>query len=328
MRAVVLAGYGGPEVLQFQEVPDPVPGPSEVRVRVAATALNRADLLQRAGRYPPPEPRPAHEIPGLEFAGTIEAVGPGVTAWQPGQRVCGLLPGGGYAELVVTHERLLIPVPSSLSLEEAAAVPEVFLTAFDALAERAGLRLGEVALIHAGGSGVGTAALQLAKAMGASVLVTVGSREKAQKALALGADQAIVYREASFPDVVLTYTNGRGADVIIDFVGGPYLEGNLRAAALEGRIVCLGTLGGAQGELPLGTLMAKRLRLMGATLRARPVEEKMRLTQLFIRHVWPWLASGRVRPVIDRVFPWAEVAAAHQYMAENRNFGKIVLRLG
>lgn len=328
MRAVVLDQYGGPDVLRVREIPDLVPGTGEVRVRVAATALNRADLLQRRGLYPPPGPRPEYEIPGLEFAGTVDALGPGVTGWKEGDRVFGLLPGGGYAEQVVTHERMLMPVPRDMSFEEAAAIPEVFFTAYDALVDRAGMHVGDVVLVHAGGSGVGTAAIQLAVAMGGTVLVTVGSEEKARRAVALGAARAILYPSESFDTAVLEATGGRGADVILDFVGGPYLERNVRAAASEGRIVFIGTMGGTRAEIDIGAVMRKRLRLIGTTLRARPPEQKMRLTQRFARQVLPLFEAGRLRPVVDRVFPLEAVAEAHAYMEANRNFGKIVLRVG
>ncbi|MBX6377832.1 MAG: NAD(P)H-quinone oxidoreductase [Clostridia bacterium] len=328
MRAVVLESYGGPEVLRVREIPDPAPSRGEVLVRVSATALNRADVLQRQGHYPPPGPRSEHEVPGLEFAGIVEAVGESVTAWRPGDRVFGLLTGGGYAERVVTHERMLLPVPQRLSLEEAAAVPEVFFTAYDALAERASLRVGDVVLVHSGGSGVGTAAIQLARAMGAGrILTTVGSEEKARRAEELGADRAILYRREAFEQVVLEETAGRGADVILDTVGLPYLEGNLLCAALEGRLVLIATMGGARGQVDLRPVLGKRLRLVGTTLRARPLEQKMALTQRFAREVLPLLADGRLRPVIDRVFPLEEVAEAHRHMEANRNFGKIVLRV-
>ncbi len=327
MKAIVLEEYGGPEVLRLREVPEPVPGPDEVLVRVAATALNRADLLQRMGRYPPPSLRPAHEIPGLEFAGTVERVGERVTTARPGDRVCGLLAGGGYAEYVVTHERMLIPIPEGMSFEEAAAVPEVFLTAFDALFPQADLRLGEVVLVHAGGSGVGTAAIQLARAAGARVLCTLGSAEKAARARELGAELAINYREQDWAAATREATAGRGADVILDFVGAPYLEQNVAAAAPQGRIVFIGTMGGAAGTLNIGLMMQKRLRLFGTVLRARPIEEKIALTQAFIHHALPLFRAGRLHPVVDRVFALHEAPAAHRYMEENRNFGKIVLRV-
>lgn len=327
MRAVVLEQYGGPEVLQIKEIPDPQPGVNEVRVRVTATALNRADVLQRMGRYAQPGAKPEHEIPGLEFSGVVDALGPGVTQWKIGDRVCGLLGGGGYAEYVVTHERMLMAVPDNLSLEEAAAIPEVFMTAYDALVDKVRLKYGDVALIHAGGSGVGTAATQLAKTMGARVLVTVGSKEKAERSLQLGADRAIIYKEEDFAEVVLEETNGRGADVIIDFIGGPYLERNLKAAALDSRIVVLGTMGGSKGEINLRDILFRRISICGATLRARPLEQKMILTQQVAKQVMPGFAEGRLRTVIDTVFPFEKVADAHRYMEENRNFGKILLRV-
>lgn len=327
MRAVVLEQYGGPEVLQVREIPDLEPGVGEVRVKVAASALNRADTMQRRGVYPQPGPRPAYEIPGLEFAGTIDKIGPGVAGWQEGDRVCGLLGGGGYAEQVVIHERLLIRIPQALSFAEGAAIPEVFLTAYDALVEKAALRMGDVALIHAGGSGVGTAATQLAKAMGARTFVTVGSEEKARKSRELGAGRAILYKSEAFDEVVRAETDGRGADVIIDFIGAPYLERNLNAAAVEGRIVFVATMGGDRPEVPLGILMGKRLRLIGTVLRARPLEQKMLLTQRLNQQVMPLFAAGALRPVVDRVFALDQVADAHRYMEENRNFGKIVLSM-
>lgn len=328
MRAVVLEQYGGPEVLQIKEIPDPEPGAGEVRVRVVATALNRADILQRLGRYEQPGPKPEYEIPGLEFAGVVDALGRGVSQWKVGDRVCGLLSGGGYAEYVVTHERMLIPVPEQMSLEEAAAIPEVFMTAYDALVYKVQLRYGDIALIHAGGSGVGTAATQLAKTMGAQVFVTVGNQAKAEGARKLGADRAIIYRQEDFVEVVRQETGGHGADVIIDFVGGPYMDANLRAAALGGRIVVLGTLGGGRGEINLGLLLFKRLQVSGATLRARPLEQKMQLTQEIIKQVMPGFSRGLLRPVIDRIMDFDEIADAHRYMEENRNFGKIIVRVG
>lgn len=329
MRAVVLEEYGGPEVLQIKEIPTPEPGVGEVRVRVMATALNRADLLQRLGRYSQPGPEPEYEIPGLEFAGVIDALGPGTWGWKVGDRVCGLLSGGGYAEYVVTHQRMLIPIPDGMSMEDAAAIPEVFMTAYDALVHQVHMKYGDIVLIHAGGSGVGTAAIQLAKTMGAGqVFVTVGSREKAEGCLKLGADRAILYREEDFAQVIQEETNGQGADVIIDFVGGPYIEGNLKAAARGGRIVVLGTLGGPRGEINLGQVLFKRLTVSGVTLRSRPIEQKIQLTQEIAKHVMPGFSRGILRPVVDRVMPFEEIADAHRYMEDNRNFGKIILRVG
>lgn len=327
MRAIVLEEHGGPEVLRLRDVPDPEPGPEEVLIRTGATALNRADVAQRMGRYPQPGARPAHEIPGLEFAGTVETVGSRVTAFQPGDRVCGLLAGGGYAEKVITHERQAIPLPSNLSIEEGAAIPEVFLTAYDALFPQARLALGETVLVHAGGSGVGTAAIQLARTAGARVLCTLGSDDKGARARQLGAEAAINYRTGDWAAAVREATDGRGADVILDFVGAPYLEQNLQSAAVRGRIVFIGTMGGPVGQINLGALMSKRLQLFGTVLRARPLEEKAALTQAFIRHAMPLFRSGAIRPIVDRVFDIGDAPEAHRYMESNQNFGKIVLRI-
>lgn len=327
MRAVVLDSHGGLDVLHVRETPDPVAGPDEVLVRVAATALNRADLLQREGRYPQPGAKPAVEIPGLEFAGVVESAGARVTTVRAGDRVMGLLAGGGYAEKVVSHERLLLPVPDAMSLEEAASIPEVFFTAYDALFPQAGCALGDRVLVHAGGSGVGIAAIQLAVAAGATVIVTLGSVEKGERAKALGASVAIDYHDGGFAERVLRETGGQGADIILDFVGAPYLEENLKAAALGGRIVFIGTMGGAVGAINLGVVMGKRLRLHGTTLRSRQLEAKIALTQAFAAHALPLFRAGRIRPVVDSTFGLDEVAAAHEYMAANLNFGKIVLRV-
>lgn len=327
MRAVVLNGYGDVDVLQLRDIPEPDMGPEDVRVQVAATAVNRADVLQRRGRYPQPGRRPAFEVPGLEFAGTVTAVGDRVTGFKPGDRVFGLLPGGGYAAVAVSHERLVLPVPERLDWVAAAAVPEVFITAYDGLILQAGLRPGQRVLIHAGGSGVGTAAIQIARAAGAYVFTTVGTAEKAAAVRALGAQRAIVYREEDFAAVVTAETAGRGVDVVLDFVGGPYLDRNIQCLGRGGRLVILGTLGGGHGELAIGALMARRLQVMGSTLRARSLEEKAAVTQAFGRELWPLLADGTLRPVVDRVFDLAAVADAHRYMEENRNCGKIVLRV-
>ncbi|MBE3589293.1 MAG: NAD(P)H-quinone oxidoreductase [Firmicutes bacterium] len=328
MRAIVLEGYGGPEVLRWREVPDREPAADEVRVRVHATAVNRADILQRMGGYPPPGPKPEVELPGLEFAGEIDAVGRDVHGFRPGDRVMGLLAGGGYAEYVTTHHRLLMPIPDGLSFEEAAAIPEAWLTAYDALFMWAGARMGDRVLVHAGGSGVGTAATQLARAIGATVWTTVGSAEKAERSRALGAKRAIVYRQEDFVAVLREETGGRGADIILEFVGAPYLARDIEVAAVGGRIVVIGTMGGSHAQVPLGPLLAKRLRIQGTTLRSRPLEAKAALTQDFAVHALPLFAEGVLRPVVDRVFPVQEAAEAHRYMEANRNFGKIVLRVG
>ena len=326
MRAVVLDEYGGPEVLRIREIPGVKPGRGEVRAAVAAAGLNRADVMERMGSYPPPGAKPEFEIPGLEFSGTVDEVGEGVEDWKPGARVFGLLTLGGYAEQVVVHERMLMPVPAEMSLEQAAAVPEAYFTAWDALTDKGGLKAGETVLVHAGGSGVGTAAIQLARFLGAGrVFATTRTSSKAARLKGIGADRAIVTTHESFDEVVKAETEGRGADVVIDFIGGPYLERNLKAAALEGRLVCVAVLGGTDAPLALPRLMTKRLRVVGTSLRSRPLEQKILLTQQFARRVLPRFASGRIAPVLDRTFRLDEAAEAHRYMEANQNFGKVVL---
>ena len=324
MRAVVITEPGEPDVLRLSEVEDPVPGPDDVLVEVRAAALNRADLAQRRGRYPAPV-GVRQEVPGLEMAGVVAAVGERVTEWRAGDRVFGLLGGGGYAERVVTHARMVMPIPERLSFTEAAAVPETFFTAYDALFNQAHLKMGEVVLIHAVGSGVGTAALQLARCAGATTVGTARTEEKLRKAEQLGLDVGIDCSVEDYLDVVRRMTGGRGADVILDVVGAPYWERNLAAMAVLGRLVLVGTMGGAEVNTSLSALMGKRLRVFGTVLRARPIEEKITLTQQFIKHVLPLLASGQVVPVVDKVFPLEQAASAHAYMESNLNFGKIVL---
>ena len=326
MQAIVLNEYGSPEVLQLQSVPDPQPGTGEVLVQVAATALNRADCLQRQGLYPPPGGAPEHEIPGLEFAGEIAALGHGVQGVAVGDRVCGLLSAGGYAERVVTPASMLIPIPETLSYEQAAAIPEVFMTAWDALFARGQLGLGDSVLIHAGGSGVGTAAIQLAHRAGAKVLATFGSTEKLESARPLGLDVGILYREQALEQVVQEQTDA-GADVIIDFIGAAALEQNLKAAALCGRIVVVGLMGGVSGEISLGLLLAKRLSLIGTVLRARSLDEKVLLSRTVTRQLMPLFASGALQPVIDSVLPLAQAPEGHRRMEANLNFGKIILTI-
>ncbi|GIW14856.1 MAG: NAD(P)H quinone oxidoreductase [Tepidiforma sp.] len=325
MKAVVITRPGGPEVLEYREVPDPVAGPEDLLIRVRATALNRADLLQRMGGYPQPGPKPAFEIPGLEYAGEVIAVGERVEGFAVGDRVMGLLAGGGYAELVATHYRLAVKVPDVLSWEEAGATPEVFITAHDALLQ-CGLAAGERVLIHAAGSGVGVAATQIAKVMGASLVAgTAGSAEKLARAAELGLDLGINYREQDFAEEVLRATDGKGVDVILDVIGAEYWERNLRALAVKGRMVVVGLMGGTGASTNLGVLLQKRLQVRGTTLRARPMEEKATATRAFEKSVLPHIASGRVKVVIDRVYALRDAAEAHAYMATNANFGKIVL---
>lgn len=322
MRAVVLTGYGGPEVLRLDEVEAPVPGPDEVLVDVVATALNRADILQRMGRYP--GPRADVEIPGLEFAGRVAAAGERVETLGAGDAVMGLVNGGGYAEQLVVHERMALRPPSGLALADAAAIPEVWITAWDALVRQGGLTSGRTAVIHGGGSGVGTAAIQVAKAIGATAVVTA-SASKIAACRELGADLAIDYRRDDFVEGVRDLTAGQGADVVLDVVGGENLNRNLAALRTCGTIVQVGLLGGGEAPIALGRLMARRARLVGTVLRARPLEEKIALSRRFAAEVLPLFEVGSLRPVIDRRFSINDVAEAHRYMESNANFGKILV---
>ncbi len=326
MRAVVIKGFGGPEVLELGEVPRPEPGPGQVLIRIAATSVNRADLQQRSGNYAPPPGE--SEILGLECAGVIEALGEGVADWRVGDRVMTLVGGGGYAEYAAAPAGTLMAVPENLDLVRAAAIAEVWITAFLNVFREAGLRPGETLLVHGGASGVGTAAIQLAKALGPSpVIVTVGSPDKAEACLALGADHAILYKSEDFSKRVLELTGDRGADVILDHIGAAYLEPDLACLALYGRLVIIGLLGGGKAELNIGRLMVKRQRIIGSVLRARPVEEKARITAAFREAVLPRFASGELKPVIHTVMPLAEVRSAQELMAANGNTGKIVLQV-
>jgi putative PIG3 family NAD(P)H quinone oxidoreductase len=326
MQAIVISEPGPPKVLKIREIADPEPDSGELLVAVHAAALNRADLLQRRGNYPPP-PGVRGDIPGLEFAGEVIAAGSKVTNFKPGERVTGLLPGAGYAEKIVTPEGMAMPIPPHLSFEEAAAIPEGFITAFDALFLQLDLRLGERLLIHAVGSGVGIAALQLAKAAGATVFGTAGSGEKIAKAKTLGLDFGINYKTQDFGEVI-SQISSEGVHAILDMVGANYWEKNLECLATKGRIILVGLLGGAKVETNLSSIMRKRIQVIGTVLRGRSLEEKISLTQAFQKHALPLFETGKLKPVIDRIFPLAEAATAHQYMEENRNFGKIVLRVG
>ncbi len=328
MKAIVIPSPGGPEVLTMQEIPDPRPGPEDLLVRVRATSLNRADLMQRRGGYPQPGPKPQYEVPGLEFAGEVIACGERTEGFTLGDRVMGLLSGGGYAEQVIVHYRQAMHVPEALSWTQAGAVPEVYITAHDALLQ-ASLAVGESALIHAAGSGVGVAAIQIARVMGASlVLGTAGSEEKLDQARQIGLDIGINYRTQDFAAETLRATSGRGVDAVLDVIGAEYWDRNLRAMAPKGRMTIVGLMGGGSGQLNIGMLLGKRLQVRGTVLRARPLEEKALATRLFERSVLPSLANGTTKVVIDRVYPLAEVAEAHAYMETNANFGKIVLEVG
>jgi NADPH:quinone reductase len=324
MRAVVLHAHGGPEVLTIEEVPDPVPGPDEVVVDIAATAINRADLLQRIGAYPDPRGT-TPEIPGLEFAGTVSAVGSRVRLWSIGDRVMGIEAGGAYAERIATHERQLLAVPANLDLHEAAAIPEVFLTAWDALVVQGGLTSGRWALVHAGASGVGTASIQIAKAIGARIAVTC-SAGKADAVCALGAD---VVLERSPHDWLAEARAEvpQGFDTILDVVGGEEINRNLTAVAARGTIVQVGLMGGGSTSVEVGLLMAKRATWIGTTLRARPIEEKVAITRRFVAEMLPLFESGVLHPVIDSTYAFDDIADAHRHMAANANTGKIVVTI-
>jgi putative PIG3 family NAD(P)H quinone oxidoreductase len=324
MRAVVLEEHGGPEVLRIQEIPDPSPGPEEVVVEIVSTALNRAEVLQRMGFYPQPGPKGRYEIPGLEFAGVVVERGERAAQWNLGDEVMGIHVGGGYAERIAVHERQLAPVPSAVGVRDAGAIPEVWMTAWDALVLQGGLRPGSAALVHAGGSGVGTAAIQIAKATGATVVVTA-SAGKCPPCVALGADRAVDYRSEDFVPAVREVTGGRGADVVLDVIGGDYLDKDIEALAPRGRIVQVGTMGSGRASVNLGGLMAKRGSVIGTVLRGRPIEEKIALTQQFTRDVLPWFERGVCRPVIDRRFPLDQIADAHRLLESNATFGKVVI---
>ncbi len=328
MRAVVIEEFGSPEVLRLKEIPDLEPSREEVRVKVHASALNRADIDERKGNYPPPV-KSEYEIPGLEFAGVVDKLGSGVSNWRLGDKVFGLLSAGGYAEQVLIHSSMLMPIPANLSFEQAAAIPEVFFTAYDALIDKANFQAGDTVLIHAGASGVGTAAIQLAHVMGASLIFTTSrSSWKLEKCLQLGANHTIDTAACDFDSFVLDKTASKGVDIVLDFIGEAYLEQNLNAAALGGRIVQISTLSGSTAQIDLRKIMIKRLRLVGTTLRSRPIEQKMTLTQKFVKQILPFFASGRLKPLIDRSFPLKEVVEAHKYMENNSNFGKIILTIG
>ncbi len=326
MRAVVITTPGGPGVLKLGEAAIPQPGRGEIRVQVKAAGVNRADLLQRRGLYPPPPGWPAH-IPGLEYAGVVESLGDGVRSWKVGDRAMGLVGGGGYAEYVVVPEREAIRVPEAMSFEEAGAVPEVFITAHDALFTQLGLGLGERLLIHAVGSGVGTAALQLAKVAGATVFGTSRSAWKLERARELGLDVAIDSSQQDVAELLRRETDGAGVDAVLDLVGGPYLAGSLEGLAVKGRLIVVGLTAGRTTEVDLGIVLRKRLRILGTSLRMRPLEEKIAAARAFDRDVAGLLASKRVRPIIDKVFPLEAAAEAHRHLESNANFGKLVLEL-
>jgi putative PIG3 family NAD(P)H quinone oxidoreductase len=324
MKAVIITRPGGPEVLEVQERPKPEPGLGQIRVRVRASALNRADLMQREGNYPVPAGVSA-DISGMEYTGEVDSLGASATLWKTGDRVMGIIGGAGHAEFLCVHEREAMPVPKGMSWEDAAAIPEVFLTAYDALFNRLALRTGETLLIHAVGSGVGTAALQIARAAGARVVGTARSADKLGRAKKLGLDVGIDASRGDWPAQVEAAIGAQRVHAVVDLVGGNYLEGNVRVLALRGRIVVVGLTGGATAPFNLGVLLVKRLTIVGTTLRGRPLEEKIAVTRDLSEHILPLFDAGRLKPVVDRVFAFDEIRAAHKLMESNETFGKIVL---
>jgi putative PIG3 family NAD(P)H quinone oxidoreductase len=324
MICVEISSPGGPEVLKPVSRADPEPGAGDVLIAVAAAGVNRPDVLQRRGRYPPPPG--ASDIPGLEVAGTVAAVGAGVEGWRPGDRVCALVSGGGYATMCVAPAPQCLPIPASLDLVAAAAIPETFFTVWTNVFERGRLKQGEAALFHGGTSGIGTTAIQLAAARGARVFATAGSDEKCRACEVLGAERGINYRTEDFVRVIQEHTAGRGVDVILDIVGGDYFPRNIATLANDGRLVQIGLLGTtASATIDLNQVLRRRLTITGSTLRARSIEEKGSIAAALRREVWPLLESGRVTPIVYRTFPLAEATAAHRLMESSEHIGKIVL---
>jgi putative PIG3 family NAD(P)H quinone oxidoreductase len=325
MRAVIADGAGGPEVLSVAELPDPTPGPGEVVLDVVAAGLNRADLLQRQGLYPPPPG--ASPVIGMECSGTVAALGEGVTGWSVGDPACALLAGGGYAEKVAVPAGQLMPVPDGVDLVHAAALPEVAATVWSNVFMVAGLKPHETFLVHGGAGGIGTFAIQLAHQLGATVLTTAGTAEKLAACAALGADVTINYRDQDFVEVAREATDGYGADVILDNMGAKYLGRNVDVLAIEGRLVIIGMQGGSKGELDINTLLRKRGAVIATALRSRPVDEKSAICASVVEHVWPLVSAGLVRPVVHGTMPLEDVAAAHALMESGEHSGKILLTI-
>ncbi|MEV0638176.1 NAD(P)H-quinone oxidoreductase [Streptomyces sp. NPDC050619] len=323
MHAITIPEPGGPEALVWDEVPDPVSGEGEVLVEVTASAVNRADILQRQGFYNPPPG--ASLYPGLECSGRIAEIGPGVSGWAVGDEVCALLAGGGYAEKVVVPAGQLLPLPKGMDLKQAAALPEVVSTVWSNVFMIAHLRPGETLLVHGGSSGIGTMAIQLAKAVGAKVAVTAGTREKLDRCAELGADILVNYREQDFVEEVKKATDGAGADVILDNMGAKYLDRNVKTLAVNGRLAIIGMQGGIKGELNIAALLNKRAAISATSLRARPLEEKAAIVAAVREHVWPLLDAGHVRPIVDRELPMRDASAAHRVVEESGHIGKVLL---
>jgi NADPH:quinone reductase len=325
MKAVVISQPGGPEVLKIQDRPKPVPQTAEVLVEVFAAGVNRPDVAQRKGNYPPP-PGASPDIPGLEIAGVVEAIGEGCSRWKPGDKVCALVNGGGYAAYCTVPEQQCLPVPDNLSFVEAASLPETYFTVWSNVFDRVSLQPGESLLVHGGSSGIGVTAIQLAKAWGATVFVTAGSEEKCLFCEKLGATRAINYKVEKFRDVVLELTNRKGVNVILDMIGGDYTPDNLEVLAEEGRLVLINIMKGDQTPIKLSQVMRKRLTITGSTLRARTPEFKGAIAANLEKTVWPWLMSGKVKPVIYKIFSLEQAAEAHALMESSEHIGKIILR--
>jgi NADPH:quinone reductase len=325
MRVIEIVAPGGPEVLQVRERPVPEPGPGELLVQVAAAGVNRPDIMQREGRYPPPPG--ASDLPGLEVAGRIAKLGEGVSGWQIGQLVCALVSGGGYAEYCTVPAPQALPLPAGLSLVEAAAVPETYFTVWTNVFERGRLRPGETLLVHGGASGIGTTAIQLARAFGATVYTTAGSDEKCAACERLGAVRAINYRTEDFVEVVRSTTSGRGVDMVLDIIGGDYFVRNLQALAVEGRLVQIARQGGSKVQFDLNVLLVKRLTITGSTLRPRTPEQKGAIARELYEKVWPLLERGEVKPLVHATFPLEHASKAHRLLEASEHVGKIVLRV-
>jgi len=325
MTAIAIRAPGGPEMLVPEERPVPSPGAGEILIKVAAAGINRPDVMQRMGLYPPP--KGASDIPGLEISGAVAVCGPDVKRWKEGDAVTALVIGGGYAQYCLSHETHALPVPKGLSLVEAAAIPETFFTVWHNVFERGGLKASETLLVHGGSSGIGTAAIQLAKNFGARVITTAGSAEKCEACRKLGADVAVNYKNEDFVAAVKSATGGRGAEVILDMVGGDYIERNYEAAAVEGRIVQIAFQGSSRANVDFRRIMLKRLHHTGSTLRSRSIEDKAMIARAVEEKVWPLIASGRVKPVMDQTFPLADAGKAHARMEASVHIGKIVLAL-
>ncbi len=326
MRAVIITKFGEPEVLKVEQVEAPQPERGEVRVRVMATSVNRADVVQRLGNYPAPPDCPQN-IPGLEFAGIVDAIGDGAGDWKTGDRVFGLCGGGAYAEYVVVHGRTLAPIPANLSFTEAAAIPEVFMTAYDALVSQMRLVSGDDVLISAVGSGVGTAAVQIVKALGARSIGTSRTKDKLEQAKKLGLDDGILVQDGKFAEEVLKVTGGKGIDLVLELTGGAYVEEDIACLAPQGRLIVVGLVAGAKANVNLGKVLSNRLEIKGTTMRRRPLEEKIQANNIFVKQVLPLFEKGLLKPIVAKIFKLEEAAEAHHFMQADKNFGKVVLSL-